>query len=410
MAIDYSNPYQEEILGADRQRKLADALLKQGLAQNNMQGQMVSGRFVGASPWQGIANLAQIWAGKSIGEEADAESKKIAEKLRTLGTEEVSNIMTTAKGREASQQELAGPAYQGVQPSVQYPAMQPNQDLALTMAAAARTPEGRAFAPALMANALPKNITPYEKEALRQKDEEIALRERELKIQAGNANKPQIFESSDGGVYAVDPRNPNKSVAVTFNGQPITGKKSDLPEFQGKATLYGIQMSTGLKDMNTLEKNGFNPSTFKNQAALSVAGNKVGNVAVSPEVRSYKQGMDNFANAYIRIQSGANVPEQEIMRNLKNMMPAMGDDNYTLNQKANAREEALRGVRIASGQGAKYIEKPNAAMPSSATGQSTVGNPAAPAQTQSAPLYATNGKTRIVSTDGGNTWQPAGGQ
>jgi len=37
-----------------------------------------------------------------------------------------------------------------------------------------------------------------------------------------------------------------------------------------------------------------------------------------------------------------------------------------------------------------------------------VANPAA-AQAPS-PIYATNGKTRIVSTDGGNTWQPAGNQ
>ena len=60
MAVDYSNPYQSEIVGLDRQRKLAEMLLKQGMDQNNMQGQMVSGRYVGASPWQGIANLANI--------------------------------------------------------------------------------------------------------------------------------------------------------------------------------------------------------------------------------------------------------------------------------------------------------------------------------------------------------------
>jgi hypothetical protein len=368
MAVDYNNPYQSEIIGLERQKKLADALLKQGMDQNNMQGQMVSGRFVGASPWQGIANLAHIYIGKSLGEEADTEQKKIAEKLRNLGQEEVYKIATTIKGRPASEEVLAGPydPSQGIKaPTIQREAVKPNLDQAMMLAGSAQTPEGRAFAPALMANFIPKDITPFEEKSL-------ALREKEIGIQAANANKPQIIETPDG-YYAVDPRNPSKVTPITIDGKTLTGKKGDLPEFQSKATMYGIQMSTGMKDMDTLEKSGFNPSSFANQAALSVAGNKAANVAISPEVRSYKQGMDNFANAYIRIQSGANVPEQEIMRNLKNMMPAMGDDNYTLNQKANAREEALRGVRIASGQGSRYIENPNAPR------SPAINNPNAPA-------------------------------
>lgn len=39
----------------------------------------------------------------------------------------------------------------------------------------------------------------------------------------------------------------------------------------------------------------------------------------------------------------------------------------------------------------------------------TPGKPTAPA-TPSAPIYASNGKVRIMSTDGGKTWQPAGGK
>jgi hypothetical protein len=51
----YSNPYQPEILGMDRQRKLAEMLIAQG--QQQPQAQMVGGRFIPVAPTQNLANL-----------------------------------------------------------------------------------------------------------------------------------------------------------------------------------------------------------------------------------------------------------------------------------------------------------------------------------------------------------------
>jgi hypothetical protein len=86
------DPNNPEIIGLEQQRALAKALMQQGL-NDNLQGQMVSGRYVGASPWQGIAKLANIWAGKSIGEEATQKEQAIAQKLRQQGVKDIEDVI-----------------------------------------------------------------------------------------------------------------------------------------------------------------------------------------------------------------------------------------------------------------------------------------------------------------------------
>ena len=354
---DYTNPYQGEIIGLDRQRKLAEMLLKQGEMQN-MEGQMVSGRYVGASPWQGIANLYAIYEGKKLGEEADTKQQAIADKLRKLGQEEVGNILTTAKGREASQQELAGPAYEGVAPSIQYPAIKGDSTAALNLAAAASTPEGRAMAAPLMANVLPKDITPYEKEQLR-------LRERELALQAANANRVNMTSvETPQGMYTFNPRTGQYTQATDVSGKPIMGKGANLTEAQGKATTFQGTMMNAAKNMRELEDKGYNPASFKNQAQLSAPS--VGNVALPAQSQQYKQAMDNFANAYLRFQSGANMSEAEIQRNLREMMPVFGDKPEAIKQKADARENAIRLMGYSAGPGAQLLQQAGANMPPAA--------------------------------------------
>jgi hypothetical protein len=390
---DYTNPYQGEIIGLDRQRKLAEMLLKQGEMQN-MEGQMVSGRYVGASPWQGIANLYSIYQGKKLGEEADTKQQAIADKLRRLSQDEVSNIMTTAKGREASQQEMAGPydLSQNIQkPVIDYAAIKANPDAALAMAAAAQTPEGRAFAPALMANALPKDITPYEKRTLE-------LREQELRQQAANAGRVNMTSvETPQGMYTFNPRTGQYTQATDASGKPIMGKGTALTEAQGKATTFQGTMMNAAKNMKELEDKGYNPASFKNQSQLSAPS--AANVMLPSQSQQYKQAMDNFANAYLRFQSGANMSEQEIQRNLKEMMPVFGDKPDTLKQKADARENAIRFMSYSAGAGANMLAQANANMPPA--NPAAPAAPAKPAQAE-APQVAWMGNRKIITR--GNGW------
>lgn len=93
--------YEPELQDITRQREMAKMLLQQGMNQNDMQGQMVSGRFVGASPWQGIAKLYQAYSGRELTKEADRKQAELIEALRRAGVEESKDIMALARGREA---------------------------------------------------------------------------------------------------------------------------------------------------------------------------------------------------------------------------------------------------------------------------------------------------------------------
>jgi len=400
MAIDPTNPYYSEVIGLDRQRKLADMLLKQGMDQNNMQGQMVSGRYVGASPWQGIANLAHAYVGKTLGEEADAKQQALAEKLRRLGQEEIGNIITTAKGRQASEEQIAGPydLSQGIKaPTIQYPEIKPNLEAATAMAAGAQTPEGRAFAPILMGNLIPKEITPYEKEQLQIKRDELAL-------QRANANRPS-FSAIEGTPYAMNSRTGEVvSLKDPVTGQPLAPK---LPAHaQNEITAINQQKSTIndiLKDVNSNQQ-AFGPKF--GAVGLVPFGDVAQNRKFTESELKARSKVFNTATAVIKERAGTaqSASEKEtIMR----FLPSPFDDASVIDRKMRGFFEYLdakeRGTIPTAGAISQW-QPPK-------TGTSTPNSPAAPAApaaTQSAPIYATNGKDRIVSTDGGVTWNPVG--
>jgi len=149
---DITNP---EMIGLENQRAMAQALLKRGM--QTPESQMVSGRFVGASPLQYLGNLFNQYVGQKGLESVDAQQLALAEKLRQQGATEVGDILTLAQGRpELPSQELAGPSYQGVAPSIQYPAVAGDTQAALAKALTGVSPQAQALAPSLLQNLLPK--------------------------------------------------------------------------------------------------------------------------------------------------------------------------------------------------------------------------------------------------------------
>lgn len=75
MATDYTNP---EILGLDRQRAMAQMLLKQGL--ETPQGQMISNRYVPVNPMEFIGKLAQQLSAHKELKDIDTEQLAIVKK------------------------------------------------------------------------------------------------------------------------------------------------------------------------------------------------------------------------------------------------------------------------------------------------------------------------------------------
>lgn len=145
---DNINP---EIVGLAEQKALAKALLQQGMNQN-LQGQMVSGRYVGASPWEGIAKLANIWAGKSMGREAAEKEQSILQEQQAKQNANLQQALNQFYGTPEFVQQ--GPTPTGGNIPVQ-PAQKPDRNLALATLLA---PEGGPTSKALAAKLLEQDF------------------------------------------------------------------------------------------------------------------------------------------------------------------------------------------------------------------------------------------------------------
>ena len=349
---DTTNP---EMLGLDRQRAMAQMLLKRGM--ETPQGQMIGNRYVGAHPLQFIGGLAQQYVAQNELKDIDTEQAALAKKLKGIGSIESEDVLTTLMGQQGRPELVQqGPTSTGgnipVQPAM--PAQAPNPMAALLKAQASQSPEGRAYIAPLLANAIPK--TPesvIEFNAMKDnpaykawKNQLTPMQEAQLKNEETRLKYEGQRVGLEGAKFSLEKQ---KIEQELLQGKPLT-------ESQSKAVAYGIAMQDSSNNMKEIENKGFDPASLKNQSAISMANNPIGNIFVSSEARRYKQAQDQFAEAYLRFKSGANTPEPEIQRNLRNMMPAIGDDKAQVAQKQKARDEAGRAMSVASGPGANKIQ------------------------------------------------------
>jgi hypothetical protein len=128
----------------NRQQQIAAMLMQQ--SQQQPQGQMVSGRYVPNSFFQNLLPVAQAAASQYVGDKADTKATQLAQRLRNQEMSDLQNYQMLNAGRPAQpSQELAGPAYQGVAPSVQYPAVPADPQAANLFAASSYSPALRAM-------------------------------------------------------------------------------------------------------------------------------------------------------------------------------------------------------------------------------------------------------------------------
>ena len=112
MAINLTGGLPPEILGQqqqlNRQQQMAQMLMQQGAQQP--QGQMVSGRYVAPSFFQYAAPLAQMYAGSRLAEKGDKQALELATKLRQRYGDELSQYQNLLNPKQS---ELAGPTPTG---------------------------------------------------------------------------------------------------------------------------------------------------------------------------------------------------------------------------------------------------------------------------------------------------------
>jgi len=228
------DPNNPEIIGLAEQKALAKALIQQGMDQN-LKGQMISGRFVGASPLEGLAKLLNIYSGQKSIENIAEKEKTIAEGLRQKGVKDIEDVMTMAAGRKAlPSEQVAGPAYNGVAPTIDYPAVQADPRAALAKALLSENPNVRSVAPVLAQEAFPKTpeaITKYNfaktpeggnyKGSLNEFENQMTPYQRaHLGILAGNQAQSRVpmgyRMTKDGNLEAI-PGGPSDQKAQTIN-------------------------------------------------------------------------------------------------------------------------------------------------------------------------------------------------
>jgi len=332
-----------EMLGLERQRQMAQMLLKQGMQAP--QGQMIGDRYVPANPLQYIGNLFNVYAGQKGMETLDQKELALAQALREKKLIETNDIMKSLIGAPEVATELAGPSYQGVAPQAVMPAVQANPQEALAKALKSETGAGNVLLPSIIKQVLPEQIPDQIKFDLAKKDGYKGTFN-DFINQMSEADKARIAIDKqrlglESGRLSLEQQKAAQELAY---GKPLT-------ESQAKATAFQSQMIGAENNLKQLEAKGFDPASLKTQSALKVAGGPL-NALASPEAQQYKQAQEQWAESYLRFKTGAAATEGEVQRNIKTFFPQFGDRPEIIAQKAAARAQAEQDIGFAAGMGA----------------------------------------------------------
>ena len=182
----------------------------------------------------------------------------------------------------------------------------------------------------------------------------------------------------------------------------LKGEKP-LTEYQGKSLTFGTRAAEAHNILNSLE------GTYS-----TLSANYLPSFLNSTEGQRAKQAQENFINAVLRQESGAAISSSEFSNARQQYFPQPGDSQEVLDQKRANRETVIKGFEKQAGPGGVDVRnafnaapalKPKPATTKGANQIPTERSPAAAPKT----MYASNPKTgeRIMSTDGGKTWQQA---
>lgn len=180
---------------------------------------------------------------------------------------------------------------------------------------------------------------------------------------------------TENGLMTFNPRT-GQYTPVTAGGQPLMGKGAGaLTEAQGNAVAYGMRMqqadqilkpleNAGLKDTGKIRSgvSGTLGATPLIGEALARGSDNIFNTlptilgGLNEDQQKTVQARVNFVTAILRKESGASISPTEFATAEKNYFPAPGDSNTIVKQKQEARDMAIKAMKIQAGKGAKFIE------------------------------------------------------
>jgi hypothetical protein len=380
-----------EILGQqqalNRQQQMAQLLMQQG--QQTPQGQMISGRYVAPSFTQNLASLANAYVGSRLAEKGDKQALELAAQLRQRYGDELKEFRNLMQGRETLAPEQAGPTQTGQPIPQEMVRGAPNVQGAYDFAASAYNPALQAVGLRKLSEG-PESFTLAEGGVRFEKMPDGTVRQvaagpakfrAPIQVDTGThiefrdavdptkilqripkSQMPTAGQVSEDGTFLIDTRTGRTTPIIGAGGQQITGGGKPLTESQGKASAFQSQMVSASNAVNTLESQGFDPTSFKSQTAVKLAGGAA-NPVIPVAAQQYKQAQDQWSEAYLRFKTGAAATEPEVVRNNRTFFPVFGDKPEQIAQKAAAREQAERDIGIAAGRGSMLGAQPIGQQP-----------------------------------------------
>ena len=354
--LDLNNPYQQEVVGLDRQRQLAQMLINQGFQQP--QGQMVSGRFVAPAWTERLAGLLSIYAGQKGLEEADKKQLDLAAALRKRYGEEVKEFRNLMQGQEGTPEkavEMAGPFGEGVglnnrdipMPIAYTPAraaVAPNPQAAYDFAASAYNPALQAVG---MKNLTPEAVTLSEGQKRFITMPDGSLREVGSggeKMSETQRNYLQAQKEGYQGTFFDYQRDLKKAGATSIN-MPSEGER--------KAGFMANILDKNIAQMQAAL--GVDPSAVKPNVPASIvaaiAGENVLSRAITPAQRQIIEDSQlDVLDAALTLRTGAAYTREQLLGMRGTYFPRIGDSPETVKAKQNRLETLLSSAYIAAGR------------------------------------------------------------
>jgi hypothetical protein len=440
----------------NRQQQMAQLLMQQG--QQMPQAQMVSGRYVAPSIFQNLTPLLQTYVGQKMAEKGDKKALDLVAALRQRYGDEIKEFRNLMQGRETLAPEQAGPTQTGQAIPQEMVRGAPNVQGAYDFAAIA-------YNPALQAVGI-KNLTPEAFTLTEGAKRFITMPDGTSKEIAAGGQKPRAPLQIDTGT-AIELRDPNNPTIV-LQRIPKSLSPADIARMNYEGMIGGNMPTGGMPMGNTTtggmpmanaqpSKDKFAPavqSQYQYNPSLSPKANQEAAAKFSEELiknqRNAKDSFDLMKSASILLSSeapssgrlsnivtgtreffggGGEASKADARLNLLSSGLTMKQPRFegpqgvldvTLYQKA-AGDLGNPNLPIATRLGAieemielqkKYYPQGDWDSISTKTKAATKTEAARSAGTVSVgtPQYATNPTTgeRIVSTDGGINWKPAG--
>ena len=165
-----------------------------------------------------------------------------------------------------------------------------------------------------------------------------------------NLGSPVAGVDAQGNPVFFQPSKAGGQAVIVPGIKPLQEPKAPT-ESQAKAQTFYSQMTSASRELENLQKQGFDPNSLASQTQVKLAGTPA-RIAVSPEAQGARQAQEQWAESFLRIKTGAAATKDEVTRNVATFFPQIGDSPQVIEQKARMRQQAEQDVLAMTKPGA----------------------------------------------------------